>query len=281
MDRKKLRDIASQTPVILLAGGLGTRLSEETELIPKPMVRVAGVPIILHVMDSYARFGFRNFVVCGGYRIEDLRNFFLSLPYVGQDVEITFSEGKHELHATKARFVSADRYDWKVTVLETGLHSMTGARARKAISYLQEKGFERFCLTYSDGVCDVDMHEQLEFHLKHGAAGTVVGVNPPTRFGILNFDAMNQVKSFSEKPRFDQEFINGGFFIFEKGFAKYLSDDDQCILEREPLENLSRAGQLYVFKHTGFWQCMDTKREKLLLEDIVTKKDAPWLTRVP
>ncbi len=278
LDRRYYSELAKDIPVILLAGGLGTRLSEETQQIPKPMVKIAGVPIVLHIMDYYAKFGFRKFLICGGYRIEAFKEFFLQLPYAGRDLEITFAEGGHSSVATPSAHFSDPRLDWQVTVLETGLHAMTGARVSKAVQHLKKKGFSRFALTYGDGVADADLHQELAFHLQHKKVGTVLGVHQPTRFGIFKLQEDGKIAQFLEKPQFSNEFINGGYFIFESGLENYLDQrDEQSIFEQSPLSRMTEAGDLYVYRHEGYWQCMDTMREKNLLEELATQGRAPWL----
>ncbi len=278
LDRTSLSKEAANIPVILLAGGLGTRLSEETANIPKPMVKIGNVPILVHIMDYYAKFGFKNFVICGGYRIDVLKDFFITLPFAGKDIEISFSKDSNNIKVSPSEVVARNRMDWHVTVLETGLHSMTGFRVAKAVDYLNRKGFNRYALTYGDGLTDVDLHAELAFHLAHKKSGTVLGVHQPTRFGIFQLEESGKVKEFAEKPQFTNEFINGGFFFFEKGFEKFIDgQDSQCIFEQKPLISMSSAGELYVYRHEGFWQCMDTLREKQLLEKMLADNKAPWL----
>lgn len=280
--RQYYRDMAKDIPVIILAGGLGTRLAEETHQIPKPMVKIGEMPIILHIMDYYARFGFKNFVVCGGYRIEAFKEYFVNLPFAGKDLEISFSKQNNNLVATPSTMFAENRADWKVTILETGLKSMTGFRIAKATNYLQGKGYRRFAVTYGDGLTDVDLHKQMAFHCEHKKIGTVLGVHQPTRFGIFKLHNDGLVREFSEKPQFSNEFINGGFFLFENDFDRYIdSNDDQCIFEQTPLVRMSKAGELFVYRHEGFWQCMDTMREKLLLEDLAKSGHAPWMRLEP
>ncbi|MBP9707008.1 MAG: glucose-1-phosphate cytidylyltransferase [Oligoflexales bacterium] len=278
LDRNTLSQIAEETPVILLAGGLGTRLSEETANIPKPMVKLGNLPIIVHIMDYYASFGFKHFIICGGYRIDVLKDFFITLPYAGKDIEISFSKDLNHVKVNPSEYVSSNRTNWQVTVLETGLHSMTGYRVAKAVNTLNKKGFKRYCLTYGDGLTNVDLHQELTFHLEHKKIGTVLGVHQPTRFGIFKLDKNDKVTEFAEKPQFSNEFINGGYFIFEKGFEKFIDGDNpDCIFEQNPLVKMSNAGELFVFRHEGFWQCMDTMREKLMLEKMLNDGKAPWL----
>lgn len=280
-DRRAMAQLAAEIPVILLAGGLGTRLSEETINIPKPMVKIGGLPIIVHIMDYYAKFGFKRFVICGGYRIEVLKDYLLTLPYAGKDIEISFSKENSQVKVQPSRFSNPERNEWNVTVLETGLHSMTGYRLGRAIQSLKAKGFRRFCLTYGDGLTDADLHAELAFHLEHKAVATVLGVHQPTRFGILQYEADGKVKVFAEKPLLAQEFINGGYFVLNQEIETFIdTEDTDCIFEQKPLVKLAQAGQLYVHRHEGFWQCMDTMREKLLLENLYNSGDAPWLNKV-
>lgn len=282
LNREKLRQLASEIPVIILAGGLGTRLSEETTQIPKPMVKVGTMPIILHIMDYYAKFGFRNFAICGGYKVEVLRDYFMSLPFAGHDVEISFGQVDNRITVKPSDVVDRSRVDWNMVVLETGLHSMTGYRIAKAVEYLNRKGFKRYAVTYGDGLTDVDLHAELDFHLQHKRIGTVLGVHQPTRFGIFRLSDNGQVEDFSEKPQFSNEFINGGYFFFEKGFENYIASQDQnCIFEQSPLVGMSREKELFVYRHEGFWQCMDTMREKQLLEKLYESRTAPWTAPLP
>lgn len=266
------------TPVIILAGGYGTRLAEETHLLPKPMVDLRGLPIIVHIMDFYAQFGVSEFIICGGYKIEVLKNYFVNLPLVGQDVEVQFSSHAQPTITTQqSKYHHARRPNWKVTILETGLDAMTGSRLRKAAAYVKEHGFKRFFATYGDGLTDADLRDEFNFHMSHGKIGTVLGVHQPTRFGILQYDADNAVTSFSEKPMMLEEYINGGYFIFETDFLKYLPENDEdCVLEKTPLEKLAKDKQLRMFPHSGFWQCMDTLREKAILEHLIDTNEAPW-----
>lgn len=275
--RDELRKIAANIPVIILAGGLGTRISEETVLLPKPMLEIGGLPIIVHIMDFYSKYGFCNFVICGGYKIEVIKNYFVSLPLVGKDVEINFSERSHEVVSTKSKYAPSGRQQWKVSILETGAHSMTGARVAMAMNYLNQKQFQHVCLTYGDGLTDVDLHKELDFHLSHRKVATVLGVHQPTRFGIFQFDSENCVTRFEEKPK---EYINGGYFIFNKGFEWCIPPGTRTVFETEALGNLVAARELCVFRHSGFWQCMDTKREKTMLEQIYESNDAPWTRAV-
>jgi glucose-1-phosphate cytidylyltransferase len=280
MDKTMLNNhynVTAKIPVVILAGGLGTRLSEETYNFPKPMVPVGGIPIIVHIMDYYANFGHCHFIICGGYKIEDLKNYFLTLPYVEKNLEISFSSSQHNItvKSNKNTFF-CHRNHWKVTILETGLHSMTGYRVAQAIEYLNDNtSYEHVCLTYGDGLTDANLHDELNFHLANQNYATVLGVHSSGRFGVLEFDEQDNVIKFAEKPK---EYINGGYFILKKGFEKFLpKNDPSCVFEKEPLQNMAEAKELKMFRHSGFWQCMDTKRDKDMLEEIWSKGNAPWL----
>ncbi|WGL60856.1 sugar phosphate nucleotidyltransferase [Pigmentibacter sp. JX0631] len=273
-----LKSIAEKIPVVIFAGGLGTRLSEETMNLPKPMVPVGGTPIIVHIMDFYAKFGFCQFVICGGYKIDQIKNYFLTLPYVEKNIEINFSENMHEVivKPNKEPF-HFNRNKWKVTILETGLNSMTGHRVRQAVDYLNENtSYEHICLTYGDGLTNANLHEELKLHLNHTALGTVLAVHNPGRFGVFEFDdSNNKILRFAEKPK---EYINGGYFILRKGFEKFLPENNpDSIFEKEPLQNMAELGELVMYKHDGFWQCMDTKRDKDYLENLWSSGEIPWM----
>jgi glucose-1-phosphate cytidylyltransferase len=253
--------------VVILCGGQGTRLREETEYRPKPMVHVGHRPILWHIMKGYAHHGFREFVLCLGYKGELIKEWFFDYEVLTNDVTVTLGKDhKVELHRREA----VD--DWKVTLADTGQDALTGARVKKVARYLDG---DRFMLTYGDGVSNVDLKKLLEFHLAHGKIGTVTGVHPSARFGELELDG-RRVTGFSEKPQVVDSYINGGFFIFERRFLDYLTEDDPCQLERAPLERLVADGQLQAYIHDGFWQCMDTFRDMKLLNDLWARGDAPW-----
>ena len=278
-EKQNLFDEAARTPVIILAGGLGTRLSEETLNLPKPMVPIGGLPIIVHVMDFYSRFGFCHFIICGGYKIEEIKNYFLTLPYVAKNIEVCFSEGMHEVSIKPNKNKSVNRNHWKVAILETGLNSMTGSRVSQAFEYLNENIlYENVCLTYADGLTNANIHDELYMHLNHDRLATVLAVHNPSRFGVFDFKENNTVR-FVEKP---SEYINGGYFILRKGFDNQLPKNDAlCVFEKEPMQNLANTDNLICYKHDGFWQCMDTKREKDLLDNLVLQGKAPWLNPIP
>ena len=253
--------------VIILAGGFGTRLSEYTESIPKPMVSVGGKPILWHVMQRYASFGHKDFYIALGYKSEIIKEYFLKFSSINSDFSIDLSSGELKIHNNNG-------LDWKVTLVDTGQDSMTGGRVKRLESFI---GKEPFMLTYGDGVSDIDINSLGEFHQKHGKMVTVTAVHPVARFGELEMDG-ESVKSFQEKPQVTRGWINGGFFICQPEFFNFIKDD-ATILERDPLETVAIQGELMAYKHHGFWQCMDTKRDKDLLEEFWSKKQAPWYNK--
>jgi len=250
--------------VIILAGGFGTRLSEYTDTIPKPMVTVGGRPILWHIMRSYAHFGHKDFYLALGYKAEVIKEYFLHYRSLNADFTVDLSNGEVEPHQT-------DNTDWRVTLVHTGLESMTGGRVKRMQSFI---GNEPFMLTYGDGVADVDMEALLKFHRSHGKMVTVSAVHPGARFGELEMDG-NEVASFQEKPQTGQGWINGGYFIIEPEFFD-LIEGDQTILEREPLEKAAEMGELMAYHHDGYWQCMDTKRDRDHLEEMWNSGSPPW-----
>jgi glucose-1-phosphate cytidylyltransferase len=258
----------SEIPVFVLCGGLGTRIREETELRPKPMVPVGNRPILWHVMRSYARHGFRKFVLCLGYKAEVIKSYFLNYAAMGSDFTVELKTNRLTVH-------SIDHgQDWQVTLADTGELTMTGARvARAAAKYLGDA--PQFAVTYGDGLTDAPLADEFRFHVEQGRVGTVLGVNPPSRFGELRVDG-TRVEEFAEKPDFADSWINGGYFFFQRGFLPYLSADEGCVLEREPVVRLARDRQLSIYKHRGFWACMDTQRDREQLEKIWASGDAPW-----
>jgi glucose-1-phosphate cytidylyltransferase len=249
--------------VIILAGGFGTRLSEYTETIPKPMVTVGGRPILWHIMRSYAHFGHKDFYLALGYKAEVVKEYFLNYRSLNSDFTVDLSTGKIDPH-------EVEDIDWSVTLVNTGLDTMTGGRLKRLRSFI---GNEPFMLTYGDGVADIDMEALLKFHKSHGKMITLSAVRPAARFGDLDFEG-DRVSSFQEKAQLHEGWINGGFFIIEPEFFDFIDDDSQ-MLEREPLERAVRAGELMAYKHPGFWHCMDTKRDRDLLESLWVK-GAPW-----
>lgn len=265
-------------PIFILAGGLGTRLSEETTQKPKPMVEIGDYPILLHIMRYYYHFGFNDFVICAGYRSWEIKKYFLDYQYRERDFAV---DHRNELTDRPVDLGAPNSQEkWRVTVIDTGLESMTGARVARAFDKIHaERKFENFGLTYGDGLCDVDLSKEYDFHLKSGKIGTVLAVHPLARFGELEIDGKGNVIEFSEKPQSKQGLINGGFFFFKSKFREYLSDKADTILEKAPLVNLARDKQLSYFVHEGFWHPMDTLRDKQHLESLYLSKKAPWVKK--
>jgi len=250
--------------VILLAGGFGTRLSEYTDVVPKPMVPVGGKPILWHIMQTYAHFGHKDFFVALGYKAEVIKSFFLNYRSLNADFTVDLGSGSVIPH-------QLDVVDWKVTLVNTGDVSMTGGRVKRMQQYI---GNETCMLTYGDGIANIDMDALLTFHRSHGKMVTVSAVRPAARFGELEMNG-SVVTHFKEKPQLHEGWINGGYFIIEPAFFDLIAGDD-TMLEREPLEQAANAGELMAFHHDGFWQCMDTKRDHELLESLWVK-GAPWV----
>lgn len=263
-------------PVFILAGGLGTRLSEETRLRPKPMVEIGGVPILVHIMRYYHGFGFNDFVVCAGYRAWEIKQFFLTYSYRMNDLDID-TRPSASGGAPKTLGHNEKEERWRVRVIDAGVETQTGGRIARCLDVIAGKqDFPHFALTYGDGLTDAHLGRELEFHLEHGRTGTVLGVHPRARFGELDYDPDNRVREFLEKPQSRQGVINGGFFLFKREFRKYLSDDESCVLELAPLAKLAKDGQLMVHPHTGFWHPMDTVRDRTLLQELWDSGKAPW-----
>ena len=250
--------------VVILAGGFGTRLSEYTESIPKPMVTVGGKPILWHIMNSYAKAGFNEFILALGFKADSIKQYVASLKLMDSDATIDFVEGASIHH-------SEETCDWKVTMVDTGLESMTGGRLGRLRNYLAD---EPFMLTYGDGLSDIPLQDLLDFHHAHGKKATITAVRPVARFGELRLEG-TQVTSFREKPQVTQSWINGGFFVFQPEVLNLISGDE-TVLEKEPLEELAKEGELIAYKHEGFWQCMDTKRDRDFLEELWGSGRAAW-----
>ncbi len=283
-------------PVFILAGGLGTRISEETHLRPKPMIEIGDIPILVHLMRWYYAHGFDDFVVLGGYRCWELKSYFLNYEFRQNHMAIDHRaaadskptiipaakpRGGSPLSSGEWKQPSELQERWRVRVIDTGVDCMTGGRVARAFDLLEAQGekFEDFALTYGDGLSDVDLSLELEYHRKHGKLGTILGVHPMARFGELDIRDDDTVESFLEKPQSRQGLINGGFFFFKREFRKYLSDKGDCILEKAPLSNLATDRGLRVFKHQGFWQPMDTLRDKVQLQGMWDSGNAPWVAK--
>lgn len=252
---------------VILAGGLGTRFSEETDLKPKPMIEIGGKPILWHIMKMYSSHGVNDFVICCGYKGYVIKEYFTNYFLHMSDVTFDMKENTMKVHDKRAE-------PWNVTLVDTGETSMTGGRLRRVKEYIKDE--ECFCLTYGDGVGDIDINALIKFHLAHGKAATLTATLPPGRFGALEVEG-TQVKSFQEKPKGDGGRINGGFFVLNPSVID-LIDDDSCVWEQEPLGNLAKDGQLQAFQHDGFWQPMDTLRDKINLENLWSQGAAPWNT---
>jgi glucose-1-phosphate cytidylyltransferase len=251
--------------VLLLAGGFGTRLSEETDIRPKPMADIGGKPILWHIMKTYSHYGFNEFVVLLGYKGYYIKEYFANYFLHQSDVTIDLSSNKMEVHNNTSE-------PWKVTLLETGLHTMTGGRIKRAQHFI---GDEPFLLTYGDGLADIDLKALVQFHKNHGKLITMTSVQPEGRFGALETAEAGKVLSFMEKPKGDGSWINGGFFVCQPQVLDYIQGDT-TVFEQEPLQNLSRNGELYTYRHEGFWKCMDTLRDKTKLNEIWDGGKAPW-----
>lgn len=251
--------------VVILAGGMGTRLGEETSSRPKPMVEIGGKPILWHIMKIYSSYGFNEFVICLGYRGYMIKEYFSNYFLHNADVTFEMSSNSMKVHSNEVE-------PWRVSLVETGDQSSTGGRLKRVAPYL--KNDDAFCFTYGDGLADINIKDLVEYHRSHKRIATVTAVQPPGRFGALIIND-KKVESFQEKPVGDSGWINGGFFVLNRKAIDYISDD-QTIWEREPLQNLATDGELMSFIHRGFWQPMDTLREKLLLEDLWQKQKAPW-----
>ena len=251
--------------VLILAGGLGTRISEETDLKPKPMIEIGGKPILWHIMKTYSHYGFNDFIILLGYKGYIIKEYFANYFLHQSDVTIDLVENSIETHLSKAE-------PWKITLIDTGIHTMTGGRIKKAQKYLNN---ETFMLTYGDGVGNVNIPELLKLHKEKRKYATLTSIMPVGKFGALNLDDNNNILSFFEKPSDYGSWINGGFFVLEPEIFDYI-DDDSTPFEREPLENLSKNNQLVAYKHHGFWKPMDTLRDKIELENMWNSETAPW-----
>ena len=253
--------------VVLLAGGFGTRISEESQFKPKPMIEIGGMPILWHIMKEYAYYRHNEFIICAGYRQEYIKSWFANYFLNNSDVSFDFREGKNEMTVHHSKLEP-----WKVTIVDTGYNTMTGGRIKRILQYV---GDETFLMTYGDGVCDVDIDRLIEFHRSHGKIATLTAVKLAQDKGILDIGGDNTVKAFREKNIADSAPINAGYMVLEPAIFNYLTDDS-CVFEKEPLKQLAEQGQLMSFIHTGFWQCMDNVRERQMLEHLLQAGTAPW-----
>jgi glucose-1-phosphate cytidylyltransferase len=253
--------------VVILCGGKGTRLREETEYRPKPMVQIGGRPILWHIMKTYAHYGFKDFILCLGYKGDIIKEYFLN--YEAMNNDFTISLGNHN---SIKLYDNHRENDWTVTLADTGEETMTGGRVKRIQKYIDG---DSFFLTYGDGLANVNINDLLQYHRSHGKIGTMTGVRPSSRFGELNLQGTRVVR-FNEKPQVMDGLVNGGYFVFNTQFFDYVQNDDNCILEKEPLETLATDEQLIVYPHLGFWQCMDTYREYELLNSMWKSNQIPW-----
>lgn len=252
--------------VLILAGGFGTRLSEETQSIPKPMVPIGGKPILWHIMKIYSHYGFNDFVILLGYKGYVIKEFFANYFLHQSNVTIDLKNNKMEVHHNESE-------PWKVTLIDTGHNTMTGGRIKRVSDYISN---EPFMLTYGDGVADIDINELIKFHKNHKKAVTMTAIQPEGRFGSMRIGGSDRVDAFLEKPKGDGTWINGGFFVCEPKILDYIQNGDSTIFERKPLESLANDGELYAFKHDGFWRPMDTLRDNKILNDLWSENKAPW-----
>ena len=253
--------------VLILAGGFGTRLSEETDIKPKPMVEVCGKPILWHIMKTYSHYGINEFVILLGYKGYYIKEYFANYFLHQSDVTIDMSNGDIEVHNNSSE-------PWKVTLLDTGLNAMTGARIKKAKAHI---GNEPFMLTYGDGVADIDIQELLAFHQQHGKLMTMTSTQPEGRFGALNINENDKVATFEEKPKGDGSWVNAGYFVCQPEVLDYIDNGDDVIFEQEPLRKLAQDGEIFTYKHKSFWMPMDTLRDKTKLNEMCESANAPWM----
>ena len=254
--------------VVLLAGGFGTRISEESQYRPKPMIEIGGKPILWHIMKEYSYYGFNEFIICAGYKQEIIKKYFADYFIHNSDMTFDFTQGRNDvtIHSQSCE-------PWKVTVVDTGLNTMTGGRLKRIQRYI---GNETFMMTYGDGVCDVDIKELVEFHRSHGKLATLTAVLQDQSKGVLDIGADNAVKSFREKSNIDSVPINAGYMVLEPKVFDYITEGDSTIFEKKPLKELAVNGELMSYIYKGFWQCMDTQREMMLLNNLWSNGKAPW-----
>lgn len=256
--------------VVILAGGYGTRLSEETVNIPKPMVEIGENPILWHIMKSYSNYGFNDFIICLGYKGYIIKEYFANYFLHQSDVTFDMKSNKMEIHDSHAE-------PWSVTLIDTGLDVLTGARVKRVEKYIDD---DQFMLTYGDGVSNVNFNNLIDFHNQNGKIATLTAVQPAGRFGALNIENNNSITKFNEKPKGDNVWINGGFFVLEKEVYDYIDDNPGNIWETDVLAPLAEKGELSAYKHSDFWQCMDTLRDKNYLENLIRNNQTPWLDNI-
>ncbi len=252
---------------VILAGGFGTRISEESQYKPKPMIDIGGMPILWHIMKEYAYYGHTDFIICAGYKQQIIKQWFADYFLRTSDITFDYHDGRNEITVHESH-----TEPWRVTVVDTGLKTMTGGRLKRIQKYVQD---EPFMMTYGDGVCDVDINKLIAFHQAHGKIATLTAVVEDQTKGVLNIGGDNAVKSFREKKKDDSTTINAGYMVFQPEIFHYI-EDDNTVLEREPMEKLAEEGQLMSYRHYGFWQCLDNLREKELLEKLLDRGLAPW-----
>jgi glucose-1-phosphate cytidylyltransferase len=252
--------------VVILCGGKGTRIKAESGAYPKPLVEISGRPILWHIMKIYAHYGFNSFVLCLGYKGKMIKEYFLNYEVMENDITLELGGKKIQVHGPSGES------DWRITFADTGQEAQTGARVKRVQKYISD---DLFMLTYGDAVADINPAKLLEFHRAHGKIGTITGIHPSSRFGEL-IVRQARVMQFTEKPQVKEGYVNGGFFVFNRRFFEYLTADEGCYLEREPLERLAADGELMVYRHEGFWQCMDTYRELTILNELWERGMPPW-----
>lgn len=259
--------VIEMTKAVILAGGLGTRISEETHLKPKPMIEIGGKPILWHIMKLYSHYGVNDFILCLGYKGYLVKEYFCNYYNHMSNLTVDLKNNSIKVHDNNSE-------PWSITLIDTGETSMTGGRLKRAAPFLQDE--ESFCLTYGDGVADINIADLIAFHKQHGKAATMTAVTPPNKYGVLTVNETNLIESFREKPQDPNSFTNGGFFVLSPEVFNHIHGDDSAIWEREPLESLCQANQLAAYKHEGFWHAMDTLRDKNNLEDLWSNNCAPW-----
>lgn len=264
-----MNSIQTNIPVIILCGGKGSRLSEETIIKPKPMVEIGGKPIIWHIMKIYSHYGFKRFILALGYKGEQIKQYFYNYRIMDADFSLKL-DPEHDIKYLN----HSDEKDWEIVFVDTGEETLKGGRIKRVGKYINS---DLFHLTYGDGVGDIDLIKLVEFHKSHDCIGTVTAVRPPSRFGEINIGEGDTILSLEEKPQMGRGFINGGFFVFDKEMLSYLMDDVNCDFEFGPLQQIAKEGQLKAFRHDGFWQCMDNVRERDYLDHLIRTANAPWM----